>query len=336
MGRRQVCAWYGDKALPLCNEFKGTSLTLPEFREGQVSRHCPRPAISCYLRVDRRCRSESNKLTVVTSEPFDKDLVGNIASDLGEITLYASGRHAGRRIETRSGHRPAGPLPLRQNKSGNRRQFRQARRPGQRTRGIAGPASPSALCRIRRHLRPRDHVRHAACRRRLEHRRAGASRALCLQVDHAARVLYGHLFAALGEFVQGVAYILLGVGDLLCHHRTDRADHRHAHDPHRHRCGGATARRHAARGSRRLQPSHSGEVQRPTRGSRALVQLHDRFHREADSGAERKAAAGKRTRHRAGSAGAAISRARFRSWSRWRCMDSAVRRAPSAATTTIF
>src|ERR1039457_4859536 len=25
--RRQVCAWYGDKPLPLCNEFKGASLT---------------------------------------------------------------------------------------------------------------------------------------------------------------------------------------------------------------------------------------------------------------------------------------------------------------------
>src|SRR6202163_3477906 len=26
--RRQVCGWYGDKALPLCNEVKGTSITL--------------------------------------------------------------------------------------------------------------------------------------------------------------------------------------------------------------------------------------------------------------------------------------------------------------------
>jgi len=30
-------------------------------------------------------------MTVVTSEPFDKELVGNIANDLGEITLFASG-----------------------------------------------------------------------------------------------------------------------------------------------------------------------------------------------------------------------------------------------------
>src|ERR1700676_1246236 len=32
--RRQVCAWYGDRPLPLCKEFKGTSLTLPVFVKG--------------------------------------------------------------------------------------------------------------------------------------------------------------------------------------------------------------------------------------------------------------------------------------------------------------
>src|SRR5579872_4847461 len=29
--RRQVCAWYADKPLPLCSEFNGASLTLPVF-----------------------------------------------------------------------------------------------------------------------------------------------------------------------------------------------------------------------------------------------------------------------------------------------------------------
>ena len=33
----------------------------------------------------------SSNLTVVTSEPFDKDLVGKIAQNLGEITLYTAG-----------------------------------------------------------------------------------------------------------------------------------------------------------------------------------------------------------------------------------------------------
>src|SRR5690242_20144806 len=30
-GRRQVCAWYGENPLSLCEEFRGTSLTLPGF-----------------------------------------------------------------------------------------------------------------------------------------------------------------------------------------------------------------------------------------------------------------------------------------------------------------
>ena len=33
--RRQVCAWYGEKPLPLCNEYNGASLTLPVFVKGK-------------------------------------------------------------------------------------------------------------------------------------------------------------------------------------------------------------------------------------------------------------------------------------------------------------
>src|SRR3954451_4333806 len=33
--RRQVCAWYGDKPLPLCDEFQGASLTVPSFVKGK-------------------------------------------------------------------------------------------------------------------------------------------------------------------------------------------------------------------------------------------------------------------------------------------------------------
>src|SRR5215470_15543099 len=29
--RRQVCAWFGDKPLPLCSEFRGSSIALPAF-----------------------------------------------------------------------------------------------------------------------------------------------------------------------------------------------------------------------------------------------------------------------------------------------------------------
>src|SRR4029077_2229963 len=88
--RRQVCAWYADKPLPLCTEFQGTSLTLPTFIKGRFQ-DIVRDHDELHLRVGSSLSVGSNKLTVVTSEPFDKDLVGKIAADLGEITLYTAG-----------------------------------------------------------------------------------------------------------------------------------------------------------------------------------------------------------------------------------------------------
>jgi len=42
LGRRRVCAWYGEKPLPLCNEFKGPELARPGIRKRPISRHRPR------------------------------------------------------------------------------------------------------------------------------------------------------------------------------------------------------------------------------------------------------------------------------------------------------
>ncbi len=87
--RRQVCAWYGGKPLPLCEDFHGTSLTLPGFVKGKFQ-DIVRDHDQLNLRVAQAMQVGNSNLTVVTSEPFDKDLVGKIAADLGEITLYTS------------------------------------------------------------------------------------------------------------------------------------------------------------------------------------------------------------------------------------------------------
>src|SRR5215471_4987064 len=88
--RRQVCAWYGEKPLPLCNEFRGASLAFPSFLKGKFQ-DLVRDHGHLHLRVASSLQVGPNKLTVVTSEPFDKDLVGKIAEGLGEITLYTTG-----------------------------------------------------------------------------------------------------------------------------------------------------------------------------------------------------------------------------------------------------
>ena len=74
---RQVCAWYADKPLPLCNGFKGASLTQPRFVKGRF-RDIVRDREGLYLRAVTSLPIKSNTLTVVTSEPFDKDLVNTI------------------------------------------------------------------------------------------------------------------------------------------------------------------------------------------------------------------------------------------------------------------
>src|SRR5215472_17552568 len=88
--RRQVCAWFGDKPLALCDEFHGSSIALPGFVKGNF-KNLVRDQERLHLRVGSSLEVAGNKLTVVTSQPFDKELVGKIAEGLGEITLYTTG-----------------------------------------------------------------------------------------------------------------------------------------------------------------------------------------------------------------------------------------------------
>src|SRR4051812_15028826 len=89
-GRRQICAWYGDKPLPLCHDFQGDSLNFPRFAQPGFQ-DIVRDGDHLYLRVTSSFQIGANRLIVVTSEPFDKELVSKIAADLGEITLYTAG-----------------------------------------------------------------------------------------------------------------------------------------------------------------------------------------------------------------------------------------------------
>src|SRR2546423_254748 len=100
--RRHLGAWYGNKPLPLCNDFGGASLTYPEFMKGSFQ-DMVHDGGQLYLRVGSSMQVAGNTLTVVTGEPFDKDLVSKIASHLGEITLYTPA------IKKDSGSKPPAP-----------------------------------------------------------------------------------------------------------------------------------------------------------------------------------------------------------------------------------
>ena len=209
-GRRQVCAWYADKPLPLCSEFRGAALTYPGFVKGTF-RDIVRERDELHLRVASSMPIGSSRLTVVTSEPFDKELVGNIAANLGEITLYSAsitleeppakpeeklGSDAGAAATNKSG------IVINTKQNPAARTERQVMHPAF-TVGALSSAS-STFDREITFGTPLAVVDWKTGKPQL----VGA----VLQVTTRPAVLYGHLFAALGEFVRGVAYILLGVG----------------------------------------------------------------------------------------------------------------------------
>jgi sigma-B regulation protein RsbU (phosphoserine phosphatase) len=216
--RRQVCAWYGDKPLPLCSEFKGTSLTIPHFVPGRF-RDLVRDSGGLYLRAVDSLPIRSNTLTVVTSEPFDKELVGTIATDLGEITVFPSGvmlnGPAAKTAGSSHSVTPPGTSGGGVNSS-------------QQAAALPAPRAMSEPSATQPRVSPSTFtvgsVPSPAGNFDLEIPLAGTSlsavdwntgkpgRMVLVRVRTRPSALYGHLFAALGEFVQGVAYILLGVG----------------------------------------------------------------------------------------------------------------------------
>jgi len=213
-GRREVCAWYGGKPLPLGDELKVSSITLPSFVKGKF-RDIVRGPDQLHLRVASTMPVGSSQLIVVTSEPFDKELVGAIAANLGEITLYPTG------ILNDTSSKPA-------EKSGSVGEVSQAAASGKnKPKIVIGGKENSGLQANQQELHPTFSVGSLPIATSSFDREINFGTPLAvvdwktgqqeqvgaiLQVTTRPAVLYGHLFAALGEFVRGVAYILVGVG----------------------------------------------------------------------------------------------------------------------------
>src|ERR1700680_900630 len=211
--RRQVCAWYGDKPLPLCNEFKGTSITLPRFVKNRFD-DIVRDRDGLYLRAVSSIPLGSTRLTVVTSEPFDRELVGNIATSLGEITVFPSGITLKESPRKKSGSSASVATQKNSESVANSSQAggsvqgdQQGAQPAFTVGAVPSPAgnldleiplAGTSLSVVDWNTGERD--------------RNPVVRNPVIRVHTRPSVLYAHLFAALGEFAQGVAYILVGVG----------------------------------------------------------------------------------------------------------------------------
>jgi len=221
-GRRRVCAWYGEKPLPLCDEFKGPELARPVFVKDRF-RDIVRDHNELYLRVATSLPVGSSTMTVVTSEPFDKDLVANIANNLGEITLFASGVMTFKDAPPNGTGGSVGP-----SESGVRTASASASPQKDQGKNTSSENKQGTTVQVDQQvLQPTFTVGSLpapADRVDFEIPLAGTSlsvidwdsgkweRSALVRVRTRPSVLYGHLFAALGEFVQGVAYILIGVG----------------------------------------------------------------------------------------------------------------------------
>jgi sigma-B regulation protein RsbU (phosphoserine phosphatase) len=209
--RRQVCAWYAGKALPLGDESKGLALTLPAYVKSHF-REIVRDHGALHLRVATSMPVGWSTLTVVTSEPFDRDLVGKIAADLGEITLLTpEDVLAQTRAGTGAGKSDSG--------------FRANLSVAPASKSGTPSNQPGVTVRDNRALRPEftvgaltnatstfDQEVLFATPIRVVDWNTGGEGGAGAAVRTRPSVLYGHLFAALGEFVGLVAYTLIGVG----------------------------------------------------------------------------------------------------------------------------
>ncbi len=206
-GRRRVCAWHGDKLLSLGDESKAP-LSLPTFAKGGL-REITRDQDGLHLRVVTLLSVGSKTLTIVTSEPFDKELVGKIAVDMGEITLSGdsgpvqgnkagapdSGPHVGVSVNTETKNRSG--IVIRDDKNGTTEELHPTFTVG------TVPAATGSMDREVTFFAPLPVLDWQTGKRD----ETGA----VVQVRTRPSVLYGHLFAALGQFVQGVEIILLAI-----------------------------------------------------------------------------------------------------------------------------
>ncbi len=88
---RQFCAWKNGAPLAVCHPVTNgkTPFALPSFLTPGFAA-IVRDQGQLYLRASMELGAGAQKLSVVSSEALDRNLLEKLAKDLGEITLYAS------------------------------------------------------------------------------------------------------------------------------------------------------------------------------------------------------------------------------------------------------
>ena len=210
--RRQVCVWHKDQREASCSGPEGApSFEFPSFINGDF-RDIVRDHGRLYLRV-ATTTPPPEPLRVITSEPLDKHLIGEIeeiAGDLGEITVSPNAAAAGTLFSLNQGSRiqsaeDRDSKPTTGQSSGtSSEQNSEGNKQAEQTFSAGTVPSPAnAFDRRIAFPIPLQVVDWSTG----ERERAGA----LARVETRPSVLYARLFAALGDYARGVEYILFSI-----------------------------------------------------------------------------------------------------------------------------
>jgi phosphoserine phosphatase RsbU/P len=205
---RQVCAWKGETPLAACTTAAPgkTPFALPSFLSPTFG------AIvwdheELFLRAGTEIGSGPQRLSVVSSEALDRELLETLAKDLGEITLYSS-RIIAEAPAPAAASAPAISLDSKgkedtTSRTGNKGTTLESGREELRLAFTVGalPAPGNTFDREIAFATPISVVDWATG----AHKKTGA----LLRVLTRPSVLYTRLFATLGDFATGVEYALL-------------------------------------------------------------------------------------------------------------------------------
>ena len=185
--RRQLCVWYQDQPQATCSGPPGVpAFDLPSFITGDF-RDIVRDHGKLYLRVATTVTPAPESLRVITSEPLDKNLIEEIGGDLGEITVSPDVRDSG----------------LFSLDKGKKAVPERKQDPAQTFSAGTIPPAASAVDHQVDFPIPLQVVDWSTG----ERQRAGA----LARVETRPSVLYARLFSALGDYAQGVVYILKSI-----------------------------------------------------------------------------------------------------------------------------
>lgn len=176
--RRKVCAWEGEKSLPVCGQ-KDTSpfslTSFPELRAGAIVQDGPGLFLRCSSVIDMGAK----KLAVIASEGLNQGMLERIAEGLGEIRLYSA--------------------PGRMTTAGMDYDLRTAVEVG-----VAGTLRPPSNWLDRQ-------ITFGTLFPIFDWQSGKQVRVGLLRVETRPSLLYGRLFAALGDWASAVEYLLFFV-----------------------------------------------------------------------------------------------------------------------------